>query len=206
MRIIRILLWPISLIYGIITYLRNKCFDIGIFQVYEIPKKSICVGNLSTGGTGKTPHVAYLAELLKDKIQTSILSRGYGRTTKGFILVNDKHTSNEVGDEPLFYHSLFNSKINVAVCEKRKFGVQQIQTVFPENELIILDDAFQHRAVKAGFNILLTDFNSPFSKDTMCMVGSRPRHKKPRRKRLGSANAGSATSASGRSARSAKGR
>ena len=172
MRIIRILLWPISLIYGIITYLRNKCYDFGVFQVYEIPKKSICVGNLSTGGTGKTPHVAYLAELLNDKIQTSILSRGYGRITKGFILVNDTHKSNEVGDEPLFYHSLFNSKINVAVCEKRKFGVQQIQTVFPENELIILDDAFQHRAVKAGFNILLTDFNSPFSKDAMLPTGN----------------------------------
>jgi len=172
MRIIRILLWPISLIYGIITYLRNKCYDFGFFQVYEIPKKSICVGNLSTGGTGKTPHVAYLAELLNDKIQTSILSRGYGRKTKGFILVNGQHTSNEVGDEPLFYHSLFNSKLHVAVCEKRKIGIQQIQSLFPQNELIILDDAFQHRAVKAGFNILLTDFNSPFSKDMMLPTGN----------------------------------
>jgi len=151
---------------------RNKCYDFGIFQVYEIPKKSICVGNLSTGGTGKTPHVAYLVELLNDKIQTSILSRGYGRKTKGFILVNDNHTSIEVGDEPLFYHSLFNSKHHIAVCEKRKIGVQKIQILFPQNELIILDDAFQHRAVKAGFNILLTDFNFPFSKDAMLPTGN----------------------------------
>ena len=172
MRIIRILLWPISLLYGLITFLRNKCYDFGFFQVYEIPKKSICVGNLSTGGTGKTPHVAYLAELLNHKIQTSILSRGYGRNTNGFILVNDTHESNDVGDEPLFYHVHFNSKLHVAVCEKRKIGVQQIQSLFPENELIILDDAFQHRAVKAGFNILLTDFNSPFSKDTMLPTGN----------------------------------
>lgn len=172
MRIIRILLWPISLIYGIITFLRNKCYDIGIFQVYEIPEKSICVGNLSTGGTGKTPHVAYLAQLLNDSIQTSILSRGYGRITKGFILVNDKHTSSEVGDEPLFYQASFNSKLHVAVCEKRKIGIQQILSLFPQNELIILDDAFQHRAVKAGFNILLTDFNNPFSKDHMLPTGN----------------------------------
>jgi tetraacyldisaccharide 4'-kinase len=152
--------------------LRNKCYDIGIFQVFIIPKKSICVGNLSTGGTGKTPQVAYLAKLLEGAISTSILSRGYGRTTKGFILVNDSHKSDEVGDEPLFYHSLFKSKLNITVCEKRKIGVQQIQTLFPENELIILDDAFQHRAVKAGFNILLTDFTSPFSNDVMLPTGN----------------------------------
>lgn len=172
MRLFRILLCPFSIIYGLITFLRNKCYDIGIFQVYEIPKKSICVGNLSAGGTGKTPHVAYLANLLCTTTQTSVLSRGYGRKTKGFILVNDKNTSNEVGDEPLFYHSTFKSKLHVAVCEKRKIGIQQIQSLYPQNELIILDDAFQHRAVKVGFNILLTDFNIPFSKDHMLPTGN----------------------------------
>lgn len=172
MRSIRILLWPFSLVYGFVTYLRNKCYDFGIFETYSIPKKSICVGNLNTGGTGKTPHVAYLASMLSTNLKTCILSRGYGRKTRGFILLNELHTSKDVGDEPLFYNTLFKDKVKVAVCEKRKIGIQKIQSLFPSNELIILDDAFQHRAVQAGFNILLTDYKNPFSKDLMLPAGN----------------------------------
>lgn len=172
MQTLRKLLWPFSLIYGFITYMRNKCYDLGIFETFVIPKKSICVGNLSVGGTGKTPHVAYLAEYLSQFKETAILSRGYGRNTKGFIHVNEQSTTEKVGDEPLFYFKHFKDKVHVAVCEKRKDGVIELNKLFPSNELIILDDAFQHRAVKAGFSILLTDFNDPFSSDLVLPAGN----------------------------------
>lgn len=172
MQILRLLLLPFSLIYGCITFLRNKCYDLGLLKSFAIPEKSICVGNLSTGGTGKTPHVAYLAEHFSEKIETSILSRGYGRSTSGFILLNENHSSNDVGDEPLFYKILFKNKVQVAVCENRKTGILKIQELIPGNKLILLDDAFQHRKVKAGFSILLTDFSKPFSKDFVLPAGN----------------------------------
>jgi tetraacyldisaccharide 4'-kinase len=172
MHALRKLLWPFSLVYGFITLMRNKCYDWGIFKSYVIPEKSICIGNLSVGGTGKTPHVAYLAEFLKDQFETSILSRGYGRKTKGFLLVNPNNSAEQVGDEPLFYASIFNKNVHVAVCEKRAEGVQELQQLFPSNQLIILDDAYQHRAVKAGLNILLTEFNVPFSSDLVLPAGN----------------------------------
>ncbi|MDP4684946.1 MAG: tetraacyldisaccharide 4'-kinase [Crocinitomicaceae bacterium] len=172
MQFLRYLIWPISLVYGCISFIRNWCYDVGIFNVYIIPNKSICVGNLSTGGTGKTPHVAFIATHFQDQVETSILSRGYGRDTKGFILVSDISTANEVGDEPLFYQTIFKHKLHVAVCEKRKVGIEKLNQLFPSNELILLDDAFQHRAVKSGMNILLTDFNSLYSNDFMLPTGN----------------------------------
>lgn len=172
MQKIRTLLWPFSLIYGSVTYLRNKLFDLGIFSSYILPNKSICVGNLSTGGTGKTPHVAYLAALLSGKMETAILSRGYGRKTSGFLLISKENTAAEAGDEPLFYKHYFGDAVHVAVCENRKIGAQKIEQLFPTNQLIILDDAFQHRRVKAGLNILLTEFHLPFSKDLVLPAGN----------------------------------
>lgn len=172
MQFLRKLLWPFSLIYGSITFLRNKCYDLGIFEVYRIPKKSICVGNLNVGGTGKTPHVAHLTAYLSTQFETAILSRGYGRKTEGFILVNQNSTLEDVGDEPLLYANQFGDEVHVAVCEKRKVGVQELIKLFPNNELIILDDAFQHRAVKAGFSILLTDYSAPFSNDIVLPAGN----------------------------------
>lgn len=168
----RFLLFPFALIYLGITSTRNLLYKLGIFKTFVIPKKSICVGNLSVGGTGKTPLVSYLAEWLSDSFETAILSRGYGRKTTGFLWVKPNSKASEVGDEPLFYATQFQEKVHVAVCEKRAIGVQQIQTLFPKNELIILDDAFQHRAVKAGLNILITDFSKPFSDDFLMPVGS----------------------------------
>jgi tetraacyldisaccharide 4'-kinase len=172
MQFLRYLLWPFSLVYGCISYLRNLCYDFGFFKVYEIPTKSICVGNLSTGGTGKTPHVAFLANHFQDLVETSIISRGYGRDTKGFMLVSNISSANEVGDEPLFYQTIFNSKVHVAVCENRKVGIGKLNHIFPSNKLILLDDAFQHRAVKAGMNILLTDFNALYCNDFMLPTGN----------------------------------
>ena len=168
----RFLLFPFALVYLGITSTRNLFYKLGIFKTYIIPKKSICVGNLSVGGTGKTPHVSYLADWLSEAVDTTILSRGYGRKTTGFLWVKPGSKASEVGDEPLFYATQFQEKVHVAVCEKRAFGVQQIQTLFPKNELIILDDAFQHRAVKAGLNILITDYSKPFSVDYLMPVGT----------------------------------
>lgn len=172
MHLLRWLLYPVSLIYGSVTFLRNKFYDWGIFKSFQIPEKSICVGNLSTGGTGKTPHVAYIADFLKDRYNTAILSRGYGRNTRGFQWVKTNSSASEVGDEPLFYALKFPSNVQVAVCEKRADGVQRIKQDHPENDLIILDDAFQHRAVRAGFNILLTDLKRPFYGDHMLPTGN----------------------------------
>jgi tetraacyldisaccharide 4'-kinase len=172
MNLIRFLLFPFSFIYLGITSTRNLLYKLGIFKTSIIPKKSICVGNLSVGGTGKTPHVSYLADFLSQTVETAILSRGYGRKTTGFLWVKPNSKASDVGDEPMFYVNRFKEKVHVAVCEKRAIGIQQIQTLFPKNELIILDDAFQHRAVKAGLNILITDFSKPFYDDYLMPVGS----------------------------------
>lgn len=169
---LRFLLFPFALIYFGITSTRNLLYELGIFKIFVIPKKSICVGNLSVGGTGKTPHVSYLADWLSETVETSILSRGYGRKSTGFLWVKPISKVTEVGDEPLFYANRFKENVHVAVCERRAIGVEKIQELFPRNELIILDDAFQHRAVKAGLSILITDFNNPFSTDFLMPVGS----------------------------------
>jgi tetraacyldisaccharide 4'-kinase len=169
---LRILLIPFAWIYGIITFIRNGLYDYGFKKEFKIPKKSICVGNLAVGGTGKTPHVAYLSKLLKDTYNISILSRGYGRKTKGFLLANEDSTAISIGDEPLLYYKRFSPSVNVTVCEKRVEGVNQINQLFPENKLIILDDALQHRAVKAGLNIIITDYNELYSSDFMLPAGN----------------------------------
>ncbi len=165
----RVVLFPFGFLYGVITAIRNLLFDLGIKKVFVIPGKSICVGNLSVGGTGKTPHIAYLAELLQDHFKVQILSRGYGRKTKGFFLLDENATSKTVGDEPLFYYQNFK-KSTVAVCESRKEGVQKLQSL-EKSDVILLDDAFQHRAVKAGLNVLLTDYNAPYYQDLMLPAG-----------------------------------
>ena len=168
---LRLLLFPFSILYGCITFIRNKFFDWGIFEVYTIPLKSITIGNLSVGGTGKTPHVAFIVDFLKNNYKVAILSRGYGRKTKGYFQVNTSSTSEMVGDEPLFYFNNFNKDVSVVVCESRKQGVVEIEkTIHPK--VIVLDDAFQHRKVKAGLSILLTEFSKPFYSDWMLPVGN----------------------------------
>lgn len=170
---LRLLLLPFSWTYGLITGIRNSLFNKGILNSYQIPKKSIVIGNLSTGGTGKTPHVDFLINhFVKQGKKVSSLSRGYGRNTSENLVVENNSTSNEVGDEPLFYKKKYKKKINVVVAEKRKEGVELINKHFPNNELIILDDAFQHRAVKAGLNILLTDYNHLFTDDYVLPAGN----------------------------------
>ena len=173
MKIIRLLLLPFSLIYGSIGAVRNFFYDNGIFATYTIPTKSICVGNLSVGGTGKTPHVDLIAQhFISKQVSTAILSRGYGRKTQGVLEVNTDSTAENVGDEPLSYKLRHRDSITAVVAEKRKFGVEFILQKHPKTQLIILDDAFQHRAVKAGLNILITDYSDLFSTDFVLPAGN----------------------------------
>lgn len=154
-KFLRFLLFPFSIIYGSVILLRNKLYDWGVFKSTKFDLPVICIGNLVIGGTGKTPTTEYLVRLLAD-YKIAILSRGYGRKTKGFILADENSTAETIGDEPLQYYHKFNN-INVAVCEDRVYGINQLKS---NHDVILLDDAYQHRAVKAGFNLLLFDYAS----------------------------------------------
>jgi len=150
---LRLLLLPFSFIYGLAITLRKKLYDWGIMKSVKFDLPIICVGNLAVGGSGKTPTTEYLVRLL-DEYKIAILSRGYGRKTKGFILADDTSTAETIGDEPLQYYQKFED-VTVAVCEERVVGIEKLKE---NHDLIILDDAFQHRAVTAGLNILLFEF------------------------------------------------
>ncbi|WP_225035006.1 tetraacyldisaccharide 4'-kinase [Winogradskyella sp. SM1960] len=171
MKIIRIILFPIVPIYYLITRLRNWLYDVGVkpSQSYDFPV--ICVGNLSTGGTGKTPMIEYLIRLLKDEKSLATLSRGYKRKTNGFILADDKANADTIGDEPFQFHRKFND-LTVAVDADRQNGIAELMTLDDQPDVILLDDAFQHRKVKAGFNILLTAYNNLYYKDIVLPSGN----------------------------------
>ncbi len=172
MHLYRLFLLPVSSIYGSIVALRNIMFDLKIIPIYQIPKKSICIGNLSVGGTGKTPLVIYLTNLLSKDKSITILSRGYGRSTKGFRKVDKLDDCSEIGDESMQYLNQFGDSVHIAVSEKRVEGVQIMEIIHPETDIYILDDAYQHRYVKAGFNILLTDYSKPFFNDLLLPAGN----------------------------------
>jgi tetraacyldisaccharide 4'-kinase len=157
----RLLLFPFCLLYGLGTWVRNKLFDWGILPSRNFSVPVISLGNLSTGGTGKTPHVEYLVNFLKEHYKLAVLSRGYKRKTKGFLFVSPTHSAIEVGDEPLQICRKFPDII-VAVHERRQKGIERILQMHPGINLIILDDAFQHRYVKPGLNLLLTEYYKPF--------------------------------------------
>jgi len=165
-----ILLLPISLIYGSIIFIRNKLFDWGIFRSVKHPIPVISVGNLNMGGTGKTPHVEFLIRLLRDRKKIATLSRGYGRKTKGFILADENATAASIGDEPLQYYHKFED-ITVAVDEKRNRGLKKLLEIKNDLELIILDDAFQHRWIKRDLSLLLTDYHKLYHKDFVVPSG-----------------------------------
>jgi tetraacyldisaccharide 4'-kinase len=171
MGILRIILYPFSLLYGLGILIRNKFFDWGILKSTSFSIPVIGVGNLSTGGTGKTPHVEYLIELLQSDYKIAVLSRGYKRKTKGFYIVNDKSTVLEVGDEPLQMSKNY-PEIIVAVDEKRVHGIESLQKTHPDVDLIILDDSFQHRYVTPKLNILLTDYYKMFHNNYLLPSGN----------------------------------
>ncbi|MBC7915887.1 MAG: tetraacyldisaccharide 4'-kinase [Pyrinomonadaceae bacterium] len=154
MQYLRLLLLPLSIVYGLIVWLRNKLYDVGVFKSQTFNLPIICIGNLAIGGAGKTPMAEYLIRLLKDTHKVAVLSRGYKRKTSGFKLVEKTDTLFEAGDEPLQYRNKFEN-ITVAVSEKRAIGIEALKN---NHEVIILDDAFQHRAVQAGLSILLFDY------------------------------------------------
>ncbi|ALL08168.1 tetraacyldisaccharide 4'-kinase [Pedobacter sp. PACM 27299] len=150
---LRYLLFPFSILYGIVVFVRNKLYDIGVFKATGFDIPVICVGNLVVGGSGKSPVTEYLVRLFPNR-KIAILSRGYGRKTKGFILADDQATAETIGDEPMQFYRKF-PQVTVAVCEDRVLGAGRLQQ---HHDLIILDDAYQHRAISAGFNILLFEF------------------------------------------------
>jgi tetraacyldisaccharide 4'-kinase len=166
----RILLFPFSLLYWAGVWVRNKLYDKNIFKSSRFGLPLICVGNLSAGGTGKSPMVEYLVVLLKDKYKVATLSRGYKRKTKGYALANEQTTALEIGDEPMQFHLKFPG-VPVAVGEERIVAIPQLLHDRPQTEAIILDDAFQHRSVIAGLNILLTDYNNLFTRDFYLPTG-----------------------------------
>jgi tetraacyldisaccharide 4'-kinase len=169
MRKIRLLLYPLSVMYDVITSVRNFCFDNGIFKQYEPAVKTIAVGNLSTGGTGKTPVIEYLIRVNYGK-KIGVVSRGYGRDTKGYIEVGTTHSASKVGDEPLQIKKKFGNQIKFAVSEKRAIGIKKITEKY-NLDLILLDDAYQHRHVKADKYILLTSYDRPYYDDFLLPAG-----------------------------------
>ncbi len=164
MNLSQLVLFPFSCLYGFIVFVRNKFFDWNIQPSAEYDNAIISVGNLSTGGTGKTPHVEYIIRLLQNDYSLATLSRGYKRKTKGFLQASKDSTYHDIGDEPLQYSQKF-SDINVAVDECRRRGIESINSQNPDLDVIILDDAFQHRYVKPGLSILTTDFHNLYVED-----------------------------------------
>lgn len=171
MKLIRLLLLPIVPIYFAITWFRNLFYDLGYKSSKSYTFPVLCVGNLSAGGTGKTPMVEYLIKLLKEDYKIATLSRGYGRKTKGFRLANTTTTALEIGDEPFQFYHKFKDDILVSVDENRQHGIEILRALKNKPEVVVLDDAFQHRKVKAGFNILLTTYNKPFYSDFVLPTG-----------------------------------
>ena len=172
MKFIRFLLFPIALVYDLVTTIRNLLYDYNIFKENKFEIPIIAVGNLSVGGTGKSPQIEYLIRLLKNDYKVATLSRGYKRKTEGFLLVNNKHSVEDVGDEPLQFYKKYGKEIKVAVDANRTNGINKLLRLPEKPEVILLDDAFQHRKVKAGFYILLTKFDDLFVDDFILPTGN----------------------------------
>lgn len=166
----RFLLYPFSLLYGIIIATRNTLYDTGLLKETSFNLPVISVGNLSVGGAGKTPHVEYLLQLLQPYIKVSVLSRGYKRKTKGFRMVQRNDTALISGDEPLQFKRK-NPAVPVAVSESRALGIPQLIKYNPEIQTVLLDDAFQHRSVKPSLNILVTPLNNLYIEDWLLPAG-----------------------------------
>ncbi|WP_248723724.1 tetraacyldisaccharide 4'-kinase [Seonamhaeicola sp. ML3] len=171
MKIIRYIAFPFVPAYYLVTCLRNKLYDSGIKKstVYDVPV--ICVGNLSVGGTGKTPMIEYLINLLKTDFRVATLSRGYKRKTQGFQLADENSNAESIGDEPFQFYNKFKGEIMVSVDADRNNGIKNLLSQEKSPEVILLDDAFQHRKVKAGFNILLTTYSKPYFNDIVLPTG-----------------------------------
>jgi tetraacyldisaccharide 4'-kinase len=164
------LLIPLAWLYGTVVWIRNLLYDTGIFSSAEYNIPIISVGNLTVGGTGKTPHVEYLVTLLKDQYRVATLSRGYRRRTRDFRIAGPHSDAREIGDEPMQIKHRFPD-ITVAVDRRRRNGIQQLLKLRPQVEVIILDDAYQHRSVRPGLSILLMDYSRPVDRDMLLPAG-----------------------------------
>jgi tetraacyldisaccharide 4'-kinase len=169
--LLRFLLFPFSIIYGVVMQIRNLLYDKRIFSSFSFNIPVISIGNLTVGGTGKTPHTEYLIRLLNKKYKIATLSRGYGRKTKGFIIADDNSLATKIGDEPMQLYYKF-SNIKVSVGEDRVKAIQTLLKKYTDLEVILLDDAFQHRALKPGLSILLTDYNKIFVHNHLLPTGT----------------------------------
>lgn len=169
--ILRILIFPIALLYGLIIGFRNKLFDWGVLPSKSFDHPVIGIGNLSTGGTGKTPHIEYLVKHLKPDYKAAVLSRGYKRKSKGFQIAGKNADVDQMGDEPLQIFRKY-PEITVAVCGSRKKGIKKILEQDAKNKVILLDDSFQHRYVKPGLNIILSDYHKIFTRNYMLPTGN----------------------------------
>lgn len=171
MNLLRKLLFPFAILYGFITGIRNFFYDKGILKSYSFSIPVIAVGNLSVGGTGKTPQIEYLIRLLSEHYKIATLSRGYKRKSEGFVLADKNANAETLGDEPYQFFQKF-PEIKVAVDANRKNGIKQLLSQNEKPEIILLDDAFQHRKVKAGFYIVLTSYDDVFYNDFMLPTGN----------------------------------
>ena len=161
---------PFALLYGVIILLRNKFYDWRIFDSIGFNLPVICVGNITVGGTGKSPHIEYLIEQLKNEYKVATLSRGYRRHTRGFKLADANSNARDIGDEPFQFKSKYPA-IEVCVAEERMTAIPELLQRKQDIQVILLDDAFQHRTVKAGLNILLTDYDRLFTRDFIMPFG-----------------------------------
>lgn len=170
MELLRIFLFPVAVFYGVITHIRNKFFDWGILKQVSYNHPVISVGNLCAGGSGKTPMIEYLIRLLESDHSLATLSRGYLRKTRGFLIADQSSTAATIGDEPLQFSGKFEN-IVVAVDENRRRGINKLLKLEKPPEIILLDDAFQHRFVKPGLSILVTDYFKTYVHDHMLPLG-----------------------------------
>ena len=166
----RILLLPFALIYGLVVWIRNWLFNKNIFKTTSFGLPVICIGNLSLGGTGKSPMVEYLVRTLKDGYKVATLSRGYKRNTRGYTLASAHSTAIDIGDEPMQFYRKFPD-VPIAVGEERLAAIPQLLQDHPDTNVIILDDALQHRSINAGLNILLTECGNLFTRDFFIPTG-----------------------------------
>lgn len=171
MKVVRLALFPFAILYGIVTSIRNWLYDVGVLKSYSFDIPVIAVGNLSAGGTGKTPQIEFLIRLLSPQYKVATLSRGYKRKSKGFILANEAATAELIGDEPYQYFKKF-PQIQVAVDADRHHGINQLLKQAVKPQVILLDDAFQHRRVRAGYYLLLTTYDELFCEDYILPTGN----------------------------------
>ena len=168
--LVKILLMPISLLYGLGVSIRNGLYKQGFLKGFTFNLPVISVGNLTVGGAGKSPHIEMLIRLLNPYINIATLSRGYGRKSKGYLEINETHNAEQAGDEPLQFKRKFPDVL-VTVAESRSLGIPKIVQAHPNTQTILLDDAFQHLAINPSLNILLTEYAKPFSEDFLLPSG-----------------------------------